>query len=543
MLLFCTTRYCPTTWEEEKVLFPDVEGHTPTAWRDKKGFRKIELCSQQAIEDGYNYIWVDTCCIDKSSSAELSEAINSMFEWYSRSQVCYAYLGDAIPSSPFDKCRWFTRGWTLQELVAPRKVHFYNQDWQFVGSRYSLADELVRITRIDRSLFRTGFDDSLQHVLGSYSIATRMSWASRRNTTRLEDTVYCLMGLFGVNMPLLYGEGKRAFRRLQDEIMRKSTDTSVLACVLRPQGNHLLAESPSNFENLPVIWNAGSNRRRVRWEEDRVELEMILCPTIHTDGINYFGLFDCMLPGEYDSWPAILLTRDDRGPDWFTRILPHRLFRVSPSRSDCAEPLVAGQLDHAERGHELSFEHATRKLITISRELQEGRWVTDPVAKVVLDFDHRWSLPYYIDRCYPSISGGMICHSPRFVWWIHTISVHGIVAFYDGATSRFFVAWGGLNKPDTSPWCKIWLREELQIQEIPWMSDTLQWDDSGTTPAIQRARHSSQARLMELPSSQLSRESKVSVQGDRPHTVEARISETTILERVTYEILVRTREA
>jgi hypothetical protein len=152
----------------------------------------------------------DTVCINKSSSAELSEAINSMFQWYREAQVCYAYLADVSSdflgsravSPAVRRSRWFTRGWTLQELLAPATVIFLNESWVEVGTKSSFAELISSVTGIARSDM-ANFRDA--------NVAVKMSWAANRETTRTEDIAYCLMGLFGVNMPLLYGEGRNAF--------------------------------------------------------------------------------------------------------------------------------------------------------------------------------------------------------------------------------------------------------------------------------------------------------------------------------------------
>ncbi|KAI0779414.1 heterokaryon incompatibility protein-domain-containing protein [Fomes fomentarius] len=191
---------------------------------------KIRGSCMLAEKDGYDWIWIDSCCIDKTSSSELSEAINSMFEWYLRSEVCYALLEDVpsncdldAPQSEFRNARWHTRGWTLQELIAPSIVIFLSSDWTFLGTKAELADLLQEITGI--------FSRILMHQrhYSDLSVARRMSWASRRRTTRLEDEAYCLMGLFGVNMPTIYGEGHKAFRRLQEVILKQTSDMSLFA--------------------------------------------------------------------------------------------------------------------------------------------------------------------------------------------------------------------------------------------------------------------------------------------------------------------------
>lgn len=171
---------------------------------------------------------MDTCCIDKTSSSELTEAINSMFAWYSQCVICYALLKDldsaATHKDPalLGRSRWFTRGWTLQELIAPQFLVFYGADWEKIGTRDALVVEVAEASGIDVDVFVNG-------RLAQYSIAQRMSWAAGRQTTRVEDEAYCLLDIFGVNMPMLYGEGKMAFIRLQEEIMRRSDDESLFA--------------------------------------------------------------------------------------------------------------------------------------------------------------------------------------------------------------------------------------------------------------------------------------------------------------------------
>ncbi|OJA09187.1 hypothetical protein AZE42_00681 [Rhizopogon vesiculosus] len=214
-------------WREEEVLFADI--HQPEAIH-MKGYAKIQGCCKQARRDGYQYVWIDACCIDKNSSAALAEAINSMYMWYENAQVCYAYLDDVTDNknrgteSAFAKSEWFTRGWTLQEFIAPNSLFFFDTHWREIGSKISLAELL--------SKFITGVHTNvLTRVnLTSFSIATKMSWAARRKTTRPEDRAYSLMGLFGVHMPVIYGEGeKKAFFRLQLEITRHSHDQSIFA--------------------------------------------------------------------------------------------------------------------------------------------------------------------------------------------------------------------------------------------------------------------------------------------------------------------------
>lgn len=216
-------------WDTEEVLFADLADGLEA--RKKQGFSKIEKACVQAARDGFEYIWIDSCCIDKSSSAELSEAINSMFAWYRGASKCYAYLADVERPEEFRRSRWFTRAWTLQELLAPSALQpigkpgmeFFSSQWQSLGSKASLSLLISEASGIGRE-YLEGKD------LNDASISMRMSWAAEREATRAEDIAYSLLGLFDVNMPLLYGEGKlKAFRRLQEEIMKISEDETLFA--------------------------------------------------------------------------------------------------------------------------------------------------------------------------------------------------------------------------------------------------------------------------------------------------------------------------
>lgn len=217
-------------WGEDEVSFNDYETGSD---RDGPGYQKIISCCAFAQSRGRDWVWIDTCCIDKRSSAELSEAINSMWEWYGKAQECYAHLSDVsslaqekpLHTDSGTSSAWFTRGWTLQELLAPRKVIFCTSDWQVIGQRGdpAILAEITKITSIPSRCLSSHF------VLSNASIAQKFSWASKRVTTRTEDMAYCLLGLVGVNMPLLYGEGDKAFLRLQQEIIRQSDDESIFA--------------------------------------------------------------------------------------------------------------------------------------------------------------------------------------------------------------------------------------------------------------------------------------------------------------------------
>lgn len=210
-------------WREDEVLFTDMFKADRSIARERKGWAKLEASCRVALQLGLQYGWLDTCCIDKSSSAELSEAINSMYTYYARSSICFAYLDDVEDHQENDKsfqgsC-WFTRGWTLQELIAPREVYFYSKGWKSIGSKSSMCGMVAEASSVPAELLLD------PDRLDEYNVSQKMTFAAYRETTREEDESYSLMGIFGVNMPPLYGEGReRAFRRLQIEIMQQSQD-------------------------------------------------------------------------------------------------------------------------------------------------------------------------------------------------------------------------------------------------------------------------------------------------------------------------------
>ncbi|KAH7138397.1 heterokaryon incompatibility protein-domain-containing protein, partial [Dendryphion nanum] len=214
---------------------------------EKVGYRKLVLCGRQAAQDGFQYFWVDTCCIDKTSSAELSEAINSMYSWYQAAGVCYAYLADVKSKDSLSTSKWFTRGWTLQELLAPQEVVFFGGEWNLLGTRVEMREQLSECTQIPVSML------SQEKLIETFSIAQRMSWAADRRTSRIEDIAYCLMGIFDINMPLIYGEGENAFIRLQEEIMKISDDHSIFAWRSSDKRGGCLATSPASFRNSSNI--------------------------------------------------------------------------------------------------------------------------------------------------------------------------------------------------------------------------------------------------------------------------------------------------
>ena len=285
---------------------------------------KLSGLCMQAADDGIDYVWVDTCCINKMDLVELSEAINSMFTWYQKAAVCYAYLADVELESEelepenlepemleepeehatrnwkaFCRSRWFTRGWTLQELLAPDQVKFYDSKWVFIGTKRTLLTKLQVVTGIPRSF-----------ILGATpvskaSVAQRFSWAANRETTRVEDMAYCLLGLFNVNMPMIYGEGEKAFVRLQREIMNVHRDQSILAWGYGPDDEgrlrtnlqqsqtEVLATRPEQFRHCGRLATSQTfpSQNTFEWLTGTLKLHLTLF-TDPTDGVEY-GLLNC----------------------------------------------------------------------------------------------------------------------------------------------------------------------------------------------------------------------------------------------------------
>lgn len=303
------------TWNKYgEVSFQDLRYGLNQKLRCKNGWRKIENCCRQALKDSLEFVWVDTCCIDKSSSAELQEAINSMFDWYEGSSECYVFLADfeaiqaddttsaildtADISLPgLENARWFRRGWTLQEFLAPESVRFFDAKWREFGNKALLCKQLAEITRISEPVLLATMMGARQ-AISSVSIAQRMSWASNRVTTRIEDTAYCLLGIFDVNMPLLYGEGPKAFQRLQEEIMKISTDQSLLAWGFGCRNSSLwgvstaLAVSPAAFAGCNEVISWGLARPGDSFSMTQRGLSLHLPVVFSLDGGNliYFAL-------------------------------------------------------------------------------------------------------------------------------------------------------------------------------------------------------------------------------------------------------------
>ncbi|RAR05617.1 HET-domain-containing protein [Stemphylium lycopersici] len=224
------------TWGKQEATFRDLRNYSKAEEVDDKvreGYEKIFFCAQQAKRDGLEYFWVDTCCIDKTNNTELSEAINSMFRWYQNADKCYVFLSDVEGKSSeengksssrwkaaFRTSRWFKRGWTLQELLAPRSVEFFSNNGARLGDKESLKQTIQEVTKIPIEALSAS-------NLSEFDVSERFSWAQDRETTREEDRAYCLLGIFGCHLPPIYGEGREnALKRLNKEIRDASEESA-----------------------------------------------------------------------------------------------------------------------------------------------------------------------------------------------------------------------------------------------------------------------------------------------------------------------------
>lgn len=269
------------TWlldNDKEVSFKDLTqgiAHTKL-----EGYAKIQFCSEQAAKDDLEYFWLDTCCINKESSFEVAEAITSMFSWYHNAARCYAYLTDVSVGQDVDKhnlplrtlwepsfrqSRWFTRGWTLQELLAPGSVEFFSNEGVKLGDKTSLGQVIHEITDIPGEALRGV-------ALSTFSVEDRLSWAAKRKTKRSEDRAYCLLGIFDIFMPLMYGEGNNAFERLRQHIDKNLSALDKLPFVAEAAFNSRHQEESTCLPNtrtelLQQIyeWIAGTDERCIFW--------------------------------------------------------------------------------------------------------------------------------------------------------------------------------------------------------------------------------------------------------------------------------------
>ncbi|KAF5591920.1 het-domain-containing protein [Fusarium pseudoanthophilum] len=393
---------------EREVTFEDIrDSSDPTTIPN---FDKIRDACSLAQSENHEYIWIDTCCIDKSSSSELSEAINSMYLWYKQAVVCYAYLRDVAyrskvstsasetksPStstawpfneSEFKKSKWFTRGWTLQELIAPRQVVFYSGDWKPLGTKGELRLLVSSITGIEEAVLAGG---TLEHM----SVARKMSWAADRETTRQEDLAYCLMGIFSVNMPLLYGEGKKAFIRLQEQIIARTDDQSIFAWKLPKKEAEerslygLLANSPKAFaktgKEISLLSATHRKKQTIKVVNSSLEARVLLrnVPIYYysrygsgfkSGALNFYNpyysaILDCQMGTSGDSWCCIdmvqLYPEEERNAMTLARINPASLSSISLRDNFITKhafyALYGGESPPSESWHKLFLGFALR---------------------------------------------------------------------------------------------------------------------------------------------------------------------------------------
>jgi len=320
-------------WDSIEVSFQDFKSANN---KDGAEYEKILGCCSFADKRGFAWVWIDTCCIDKTSSAELSEAINSMYRWYERAVECYVYLSDVDSSDKFRKSEWFKRGWTLQELLAPDRVIFLDHSWNVIGDRQGMARDISTVTGIPELYLRR--PDRLRDA----SVAMKMSWASRRKTSRVEDRAYCLLGLFGVNMPLLYGEGRKAFLRLQLEILKISDDESIFAWkggYRHREDLGLLAIWPEEFASSGTIGRHSFSKDRPPYSMTHKGLKLHV-PSNVVEGTNQIVMPLNCARGEEELPLAVVLCKHESG-SW-ARLRCEELITAPVeriwSRRDCSYP-------------------------------------------------------------------------------------------------------------------------------------------------------------------------------------------------------------
>ncbi|KAL2693895.1 hypothetical protein Neosp_000461 [[Neocosmospora] mangrovei] len=386
------SRYCILShrWDTDEIFYEDLLGSATKPFA-KTGWSKVGGACNLAMSLGYEWIWIDTCCIDKSSSAELSEAVNSMFRWYQEADICIAYLADVqhIDPRPADYVAylgdsdWFTRGWTLQELLAPRSVEFYSADWKHLGSKNNISLDLQRITGINAA-YLNGHKEVTEA-----SVAERMSWASGRQTTRVEDIAYCLLGIFNINMPLIYGERDKAFQRLQHAIIREIDDQTILAwgtSFIGPgeidQSHHehqpLLAKSPYAFKDCGDLVPFSSLQANARLE-------------IHQDGIRITSpiLWDTEILGDTHYNPL-------SGHSFVVLLAPLQCRRRDDFFNCVALALKCENISHGTNRTRLTLDDMRLHRVTQGWHLVPRKsWWIEPLRRTLIPLDALAELNYH----------------------------------------------------------------------------------------------------------------------------------------------------
>ncbi|RGP62520.1 hypothetical protein FLONG3_10187 [Fusarium longipes] len=465
------------TWGNDEVLFDDIQSPTRMDEIRKKngpGYRKIAQSCERAQSRELNYIWIDTCCIDKSSSAELSEAINSMFRWYSNSEVCYAYLSDVFLHEvgvelvdSLKNSRWFTRGWTLQELLAPNEVEFFDHNWSPLGERHALASTISNITGIDELFLHKSDrekDRRISTKLQRENVATRMGWMAQRETTRVEDMAYALLGIFGINMAILYGEGSRAFLRLQEEILKKSQDQSILVwrwpLARKPESKtqrmHFLADSPANFNLRTYGGQEDSEKFGVRLTDQGLVLRVWKCPCKLTRwnhdktelidaGDRWLAVLDCSLSPDTLSRPAIILGESPYAEGVFRRDPTSVIMVIEHDR------MKSGYLDtggdrHAIHSIEYKPEFKTETILlesdTVEPEIRLRGSFPFKVNMTLKDRELKQRAAYTGSQRY--VVAGQLGIKPT------QNPIYGVIFLGDDETETELVVWWGLIEEGTA---------------------------------------------------------------------------------------------
>ncbi|KAI1269067.1 heterokaryon incompatibility protein-domain-containing protein [Xylariaceae sp. FL1019] len=458
------------TWGEEEISYEDVT-KPDNDWHNKRGASKVLKFCELAKSKDYEWVWIDACCIDKKSSAELSEAINSMFRWYAESWRCIVYLADVRKgdeSNPLSKSRWFTRGWTLQELIAPRYVEFWDKDWTFIADKYQMRDEIASATRIQATMFdhkftgapATRYNEIQNFLRETYSTAQIMAWASDRETTREEDVAYCLLGLFNVTMPLLYGEGGReAFLRLQIAIIGRIDDQSILAWI-RPAGfvgpETCLAPSPdwfrtsssvglstiAGYRNSTNALSAGRGRS-ISVTDEGVEAELIVVPTDNTSRIRFAGVLECGLAGHLLSRPFIPLEKgSDTGK--MRRWVPYTYIAKPNSQNSITVSFLDGRYPDPDATLDLHEAQLQRILLVPLRPSPEsataysrklglkiGDVLDTDIEKCSVEYNSVWDYAPYRSAGY-RLAGIVTLRKPHFpriiiIWLPHDENEYKII--------------------------------------------------------------------------------------------------------------------
>ena len=287
--------------------------------RHKCGYRKIEAICQIARRHHHEWVWLDTCCINKANSTELNEAINSMYKWYQNSAFCAAYLFDYnFGAGILSKSTWFKRCWTLQEMISPREVRFYDKRWRFFGTKKGLSEEIAEITRVDVD---TLSGDDPRRCL----IAQRMCWAAGREATRVEDQAYSLLGLFDLSLPMLYGEGERAFMSLQEKILQYTTnDQSIFVWDRGLEEDDstyhgLLANTPSAFAGCRYTQSTPSMSKGHGFSYTGVRLDFTM-PTLPYAMRTYLCALDCMSAPPYRNERDCIILEQSEDDDQYARV-------------------------------------------------------------------------------------------------------------------------------------------------------------------------------------------------------------------------------